>query len=148
MPRRPPPPPEPHVSTEEPAVIGRLIVRVTEKVVKFVTLEVHSNLSAAPQEGGTPVKTGFARASWVPAVGQVNAGVAGSKENVDSSFAAAGIAQVVAYRLNQGAAFVSSNVPYILMLNDGWSPQAPPGFVDSCVLRAVNDTEAAFQGGL
>lgn len=147
MPRLPPTR-EPDVSTDQPSVIDALIERVVEKVVKFVTLECHANLIAAPSDGGTPIDTGFARASWMPAVGEMNPAVAGSRENVDGTAAQNGVNQIMMYHLGQGMAFVTSSVPYILKLNDGHSQQAPAGFVDAAVVRAVNSVESAFGGGL
>ena len=136
------------VETDQPRVIVDMISAATEKVVKFVTLEVHANLQSHPTEGGTPIDTGFASASWIPAVGEANLAVAGSRDAVDKGLSDAGAAAVLTYRLNQGAVFVSNNVPYILKVNDGWSQQAPAGFVDSAVERAVDETQRQFSEGL
>jgi hypothetical protein len=142
-----PPSRDPDVVTEIPSVISRAIERLTEKVVKFVTLEVQANLQAAPQEGGTPVKTGFARASWIPSVGQATDRVAGSRQAVNIGPSEAGAAEVMMYRLNQGAVFVSNNAPYIMKLNAGYSRQAPAGFVDNAIAQACNAASNAFGGG-
>lgn len=146
MPRLPPTR-ERDVFTELPSVVAQAVARVAEKAVKFVTLEVQANLQSAPQEGGTPVKTGYARASWIPSIAQPSLATGGSKQAVNPAIAEAGAASVLTYRLGMGAVFVSNNVPYILKLNAGHSRQAPAGFVDAAVERAVGATERAFGGG-
>lgn len=147
MPRLPPAR-EPDTITELPSVIRQVVERIAEKAVKFVTLEVHANLQSAPQEGGTPVKTGFARASWIPSVGVANPAVGGSRQAVNIGHSEAGAAQVLTFKLSDGVTFVTNNCPYILVLNAGHSRQAPAGFVDSAVERAVNAAEQAFGGGM
>jgi hypothetical protein len=131
-----PPAREPTTVTEVAEVVGKTIERVTAKVVQFIVLEVHSNLVAAPGDGGTPVDTGHHR------------GVAGSRESVNHSAQENGVGSVLQYRLRQGAVFVTNNVPYILRLNAGSSAQAPAGFVDKAVATGVAATEQAFRGGL
>lgn len=108
-----------------------------ERVVIALSLNVVANLVAAPSEGGTPVDTGWARANWVPSVGQPFAGLAGSRNAVSFGEQAAGQAAVLGYRLSQGRAFVVNGVPYILRLNDGHSPQADPGFIERAIDKAV-----------
>jgi hypothetical protein len=143
-----PPAREPTTVTEVAEVVGKTIERVTAKVVQFIVLEVHSNLVAAPGDGGTPVDTGHARSNWIPSVGQHHRGVAGSRESVNHSAQENGVGSVLQYRLRQGAVFVTNNVPYILRLNAGSSAQAPAGFVDKAVATGVAATEQAFRGGL
>lgn len=117
--------------------------RFTAKVVKRLTLEAHANLVAAPSEGGTPVDTGWARANWVPTIGAPAADTVGTQEqaaagNVNAGAAEAGLARVVTqYRLEQGPVFLTNNVPYIGFLNEGSSRQAPKGFVQLAIAKAV-----------
>lgn len=136
------------VVTELPSVVVDALEEAVETVVKYVTLETWSNLREPPQAGGTPVDTGFARASWVPSVGQGSSAVGGSRQVVSDAAAQQGAAQVMVYKLFQGQAFVTTNVDYVAKLNGGSSQQAPAGFVDSAVARAVNTIESAFGGKL
>ena len=134
------------------ALIGGLN-RLTERVVIKITLDVTANLTET-----TPVDTGWARANWVPAVGQRNRGSALRADTqlareVRASFVpaavagqAAGQAQVAGYKLERGRVFVSTNVPYILRLNDGYSQQAPRGFVQNAVRKAVTQDIRGFRG--
>lgn len=112
---------------------------VTDDVIKKITLDFTANLIES-----TPVDTGWARANWVPAIGQPYAPVADNLNPTDSDVSAtSGIQQqglsVVAtgYTLDQGRVFVSNNVPYITRLNDGHSQQTPSGFIQRAITKAV-----------
>lgn len=117
--------------------IVRGIHAVTERAVKTVTLDVHANLVET-----TPVDTGWARANWVPRVGQPANEPVGSpgSSGVSAARAAAqnGITQVLGYVIQKGSVFVTNNVPYIERLNDGHSQQEPAGFVQRAIRKAVD----------
>lgn len=66
----------------------------------------------------TPIDTGRARASW------------GSDIWIESDGGKT---------IEQG-----SNVPYFQRLNEGWSKQAPAGFVEIAVEQAIDDIEQMF----
>lgn len=107
----------------------------TEKHVKILTLDVTANLIE-----DTPRDTGWARSNWVPSIGRSFDSTVGSPEAVDQARQQQGVAEVItSYVLRKGVVYVSNNVDYILPLNDGSSKQAPAGFVQSAVLRAVRD---------
>ena len=128
--------------------VVRGLERVTERVITKITLDVTANLVEA-----TPVDTGWARANWVPAIGapvvrdlgnvpatsQNAASVAGKQQQAIA-------AVVTGYKLARGAVFVSNNVPYILRLNDGSSKQAPSGFVQRAIKKAVTQDIRGFRG--
>ena len=57
-----------------------------------------------------------------------------------------GKSTVIGYRLNKGKAFISNNVPYIRRLNDGHSKQAPVGFIQRAVRKAVTVDFRSFSG--
>lgn len=42
-----------------------------------------------------------------------------------------------AYKTAQGPVYITNNVPYISLLNDGFSPQAEKGFVRHALERAI-----------
>lgn len=116
------------------------IEQVTESVVKKVILDAGANLSRAPQEGGTPVDTGWARANWIASVGKpVGQPVGDPESGVEQANAAqqAGIGAVLGYKLAFGPVYLTNNVPYILRLNDGHSQQASSGFVQRAITEAV-----------
>ena len=115
--------------------IVRSLERLTGRVVTKITLDVTANLIEE-----TPVDTGWARANWVPAIGApVIKDLTGAERNVAAANGeqAAGQAKVLGYRLDRGRVFISNNVPYIMRLNDGHSRQAPAGFVQRSIRKAV-----------
>jgi hypothetical protein len=115
------------------------LTRTTENVVRFLVLDINRRLRRNPSRGGTPVDTGHARANWVPSVGEPFAA------EVDGDAAhSSGVADVLAYELGDGPAWVSNNVPYILRLNDGWSAQQPAGFVERAIAEALLAAEQRF----
>jgi len=112
--------------------------------MKKVVLDIVANLVSSPNTGyGTPVDTGWARTNWVPGIGTPPTGTAGSREAaeagiLDTSMQQRGLAEVAAaYKLNQGSIFISNNVPYIVLLNEGSSAQAPAGFVQNAIMKAI-----------
>lgn len=126
-------------------VIGELY-GLTERVIKKITLDVTANLLMTGTPTGTPVDTGWARANWVPSIGQplfLDPGTQGREDQVARTPGRAGeqqggLATVAAtYKLNQGSVFISNNVPYIVRLNQGSSRQAPAGFVQGAIEKAV-----------
>jgi len=125
-----------------------------DRIIRKLTLDIVANLVLPGTEGGTPVDTGWARANWVPSVATpyTTDDVINPKEKMlatgtDSISAEvlareqvqqAGIATVAAtYTMNKGPAFITNNVPYIIRLNMGSSTQAPAGFVQRAVAKAI-----------
>lgn len=105
----------------------------TKELAQRLTLKITSNLQEA-----TPVDTGWARANWVPSIGQPFRGFAGSREKINGSLTAEGVAKVAtSYQFSQGPIYVSNNVPYMRYLNEGSSLKAPAGFVQAAVQKAI-----------
>ena len=127
--------------------IVRALEQVTERVITKITLDTTANLVET-----TPVDTGWARANWVPAIGSPYvadlADVEATAQGAAQAGATqqAGIASVVSgYRLELGRVFVSNNVPYITRLNEGHSKQAPAGFVQRAIAKAVTQDIRGLQ---
>lgn len=108
-----------------------------ERAAKALILEVNRELRK--RGTGTPVDTGHARASWIPAVG---APTLLEPVGADSSLAAAGAARVMAFKLGQGMLFISNVAPYISRLNAGHSKQAPALFVERAIAAAIATIKA------
>ena len=122
--------------------IGQAIEKVVEKTAKKVTLDVVANLKAQPRttSTGTPVDTGWARNNWIPSIGESVDEPVGDRETDVQSAARAqaeGEAEVLKYNVSRGTIYVSNNVPYISLLNDGHSSQQPAGFVQRSIEKAV-----------
>lgn len=86
-----------------------------------------------------PVKTGHARANFVPAVGATFTGVA-----TDGSAQAAGISTVLSYKLGDGTLSISNNVPYIDRLIAGYSAQQPAGWDLQAIDRGAQAIQARY----
>lgn len=130
--------------SDDIAVAKLQIENVTNETIVDVVLRIHATLVSNPPSG-TPIDFGWASSSWFINIGAPTSGNGG---NVDESGA-----QVAAREAQQGATvarFVTSydyttgqsvhignNVPYINRLNNGWSDQAPAGFVDDATQEAV-----------
>lgn len=124
---------------DEVAKVTAQLEAFTERLIVKLTLDVTANLKEM-----TPVDTGWARANWVAQIGRpleedlsavtpTPQAASGAESRSQSSLA--GVAS--GYSLRQGAIFVSNNVTYISRLNDGHSAQAPAGFVQRAVAKAV-----------
>lgn len=117
----------------------------TEGEIVALSLNVDANLRASPPLG-TPVDIGWARANWVPSIGQP--ALLADKRNPQPPDVVAraaeqqsGLTDLLAYRLAEGPVFNTNNVIYIVPLNEGHSRQSPPGFVQAALQRAVDETE-------
>jgi hypothetical protein len=84
----------------------------------------------------TPVDTGRARANWQVSIGAPVSGSLASTEpqttlNQNKS-------SIGAFRASSGQElYLQNNLPYIERLNQGWSAQAPAGFVEKALLAAA-----------
>lgn len=112
------------------------VLRALDGDVAKAMRDLVINTTAALQEE-TPVDTGFARANWVPNIGQPYRGEP-STTGAAASAQQAGLAQVAGLTSADRPAYISNNTAYIQRLNEGHSPQAPPGFIEAIVEREVN----------
>lgn len=117
--------------------IMRQLVSVAEQIIKKVAFDIQANLVRAASEGGTPVDTGWARANWLVNVGTPFLAPLGEYTGKTTTVrAGTGLSSIATYKLGPKV-FISNNVPYITRLNDGSSTQAPRGFVQAAILRAL-----------
>lgn len=114
--------------------IGERLRKHIETIVKALVLEIDKELRKA-----TPVDTGHARANWVPSVGAPHVG-----EVEGLSAHAAGVAEVLRFRLGDGAMWVSNGVDYVPILNYGTSQQAPAMWIEAAIDRAVATIQARY----
>jgi hypothetical protein len=93
-----------------------------------------------------PVDTGRSRSSWLPSVNASrDDSIIAEKDAAPSSIKRPpGETPDVIYPLESPVPiklFLTNNVNYIEKLNEGHSPQAPAGFVQAAVIRAVRDVK-------
>lgn len=119
---------------------GRAVEENANKLKRQVAVAVDAAVVLA-----TPVDTGRARSNWQvelnrPAGGTVPPLAAGA------GAAQASIAKAKA-RIEQAQQgneiHITNNLPYIGRLNEGWSAQAPAGFVEQAVLAGADTVKAA-----
>lgn len=113
-----------------------------EKLAKKITLDVTAELIKT-----TPVDTGWARANWVPSISEpynIDFGSNLSRKERSSLVSDGqatqndGAANVAAnYKLSLGSLFITNNVDYIVLLNEGYSQQAPAAFVQQAISTAL-----------
>jgi hypothetical protein len=127
------------VADQVAAIVAQL-ERETAKAGVALVLEIDKELRRAPSQGGTPVATGHARASWLPSVGSP-----ATDEGTEPQHTAA-VAALLGYRLADGNLYLTNNAPYIALLNLGWSKQAAIGFVEMAMDRALATIQRKFDG--
>lgn len=82
----------------------------------------------------TPVDTGRARSNWIVSVESPSDEI---KEDYSPNYAPGPEEESIIGRAVPGQSiFVTNNLPYIKRLNEGYSAQAPAGFVESAILTA------------
>jgi hypothetical protein len=120
--------------------------RFTSKETLGLALDIQANL-----QEDTPRDTGWARSNWVPSLGvpfeDLAIGALTGRRTPAEVAAAAGrqaeaTGTLLGYDMKLGAIFTTNNVPYIIPLNEGHSPQAGAAFVQRSVGRALNEREA------
>ena len=122
----------------ESARVTRQLRRFIEKVVVKITLDIVANLQEKPSKGGTPIDTGWARANWIATATVPSTSPVGTRHSVSAGASSRAIAKLIStYRLAAGPIYVSNSVPYIARLNQGSSKQAPAGFVQRAIARAI-----------
>jgi len=80
----------------------------------------------------TPVDTGRARGNWQVGLGTPISSVKNAADKSGSGAISQGISRAASAKSKQNI-YISNNVPYINRLNDGYSAQAPAGFVEQAV---------------
>lgn len=117
--------------------------RKAAKAGTALILEIDANLRRSPDRGGTPVKTGHARASWVPSVGEPHEGEPIGSSSSDHD---AGVAALIAYKLEDGPLWLSNNCGYIQFLNLGLSDQQVVGFIEAAIDRGYATVQQRYDG--
>lgn len=130
------------MSAQSDAFVAKLSAAVARDVQRLA-LEVAANLIET-----TPVATGFARANWIPSFGEPVTEPSGSPAAVSDAQQQAALVAMLAYKLSDGAAYVSNNANYIQALNDGSSSQAPSGFVEAAIERAISTVNGSVDAVL
>lgn len=85
----------------------------------------------------TPRDTGSAKASWLASVNQPDESIVNINGDGSESMAiTTAIGQINLFQCGD-TLYLQNNQPYIERLNDGWSEQAPSGFVDAIIAQEL-----------
>lgn len=128
------------MASRQVRVVARDLRQFTERTVKRLALNVNAELVKR-----TPIDTGWARANWVPNIGGPVTETAGTRDQaeagrLDLGPRESGLASIATSYTLGPEIHQTNNVPYIQLLNAGSSQQAPAGFVQAAILRAVEQT--------
>lgn len=126
------------IAAEIPAANSKLAVKVALTVVGDLSYK-------------TPVDTSKALSNWVVTLGGPNVGIIppnfpgikGSSQGASAAEALAKAKAILANKKPGQSIFITNNLPYIRRLNDGYSRQAPAGFVERAVLIGRKQVEKA-----
>lgn len=127
-------------------VVGRAVEDNASKLVRRVALAVDAEVVIS-----TPVDTGRARSNWQT---ELNTAPEGTREAYSEGKEGSTVGPNTQAALDQARATVAAhkpgdtvhitnNLPYIGRLNDGWSAQAPSGYVETAVLTGVRTIRGA-----
>lgn len=120
--------------------MGQRVESNADALVREVALAVDATVVIA-----TPVDTGRARANWQVNIDSPASGTVEAKDQSGQAAIAEGQAVIEKYKGNKSI-HITNNLPYIGRLNEGWSAQAPSGFVEKAVLAGAN--AAANKGSI
>jgi hypothetical protein len=133
------------VAEEQLSFIIADLTRFTSQETLALALDIQANL-----QEDTPRDTGWARANWVPSVAtphidtrveELKGRRSAAEVASASAIQAEAASSLLGYDIKQGPIFTTNNVPYIIPLNEGHSPQAGAGFVQRSVARALQQRE-------
>lgn len=122
---------------------GQRVADNADRLVRRCALATDTALVLA-----TPVDSGRARANWQVELGQAAEGIIGDPNNKKEQFDKSGqsaIAQgteTISQYKSGSSINITNNLPYIERLNDGWSAQAPVGFVEKAVQVGISAIQA------
>ena len=110
-------------------VTGRTVSDNATDLVRRVALTVDSELVYS-----TPVDTGRARSNWQV---EIDRPASGTVDPVPAAVALERAAATVQRSMPGSTIHITNNLPYIGRLNEGWSAQAPAGYVETAVLAGA-----------
>lgn len=115
-------------------LIGGVFEKNTAKAMKRAALAADQAIVLA-----TPVDTGRARANWTVSIGSPateSFEFTGGEGAATNQALSQGRSAVSSFKLGRGPIFIANNLPYIQLLEDGYSAQAPSGMLASGLAAA------------
>lgn len=126
--------------------MGKNVEENSTKLVRKTALAVDTFVVVE-----TPVDTGRARSNWIveigsPATEAIDAYVPGEKGSTGAANVQSALDQgraTIAKAQHGDEIHITSNLDYIQRLNEGWSAQAPAGFVEEAVAVGISVVKGA-----
>lgn len=119
------------------------IKELPPKAARASALAIYRNLVDNPDNGGTPVDTGYARASWNLSAGSPKAHLPAAERDPKAKYSPK---PVTLSKPKAGEdIFITNAVPYIVFLNEGSSDQAPQMFIQRAIESATGQKPATFE---
>lgn len=107
--------------------IGNIVTKVVNVKTRDFLIDTWTDLVNT-----TPVDTGKARASW-----KISPGSPFTKELPAGDYGYPSPPDLSTYKRNWTKWYISNTAPYISRLNNGWSQQAPVGFIEIAIQRNI-----------
>lgn len=115
----------------------RKVAKDIEDNASEVCRNTASRISKSLTMEDTPVKSGQARNNWRASVGiPITGALFGKSFDTSGTEAHGKNNQQIAKQKPGQDIYITNNLPYIKRLNNGWSKQAPAGFVEAAVQKA------------
>lgn len=122
------------------AVVPAIRVTVLMKKAAGRALKTFVQQSFRELIEATPVRTGWAQSNWLAGSRNLRKNPVGSKKSIDYGPQQESFRTIRQWNPSKGKLSIYNNVPYIELLNQGRSPQAPAGFVDSILEKVLKET--------
>lgn len=125
---------------------GEIVIGVVASVAKRTPVDVataRSNWTVTDAPGYTGTRSAFAPfpSRWKPPYGP-----GGSlSETRNQAGAVWSASAIVGKRQPEQSLYISNNLPYIKRLNEGWSKQAPAGFIQAGITEGINTAVQGFK---
>lgn len=126
------------------ASIGRAMRKELSAVVGGVMLRALDNVI-----NSTPVDTTHASNNWIASTGSPSSMIDGSRENPSHALEDQGREALVNYDVGRdGAVYLRNNVSYVKYLDEGWSQQADPDFIETALQAAASGAPYGRKGSV
>lgn len=117
--------------------IGKLLTEIIEDETVALSQNTYREIVE-----NTPVDTGHAVSNWILSKNKPFPDVVGSKTAVNHRKSLDSLSEIQNYKVKDGSIFLTNNVNYVPILNAGSSTQAPAGFVQIGMDRAIEKTKS------
>lgn len=116
----------------------KVVMVASEKVIRGAALDIFSSIIKA-----SPVDTGRFRGNWQTTLSSPAQGELDTTDKNGQATLSKSEAVIAKYNLRAKSVFLTNNLPYADRLANGWSQQAPSGWIDSIISKFQSAVEKA-----